>query len=238
MEQDQKKIILYIDWASQPSRSVVAFCKINKIPHELKIIRVGKGQHLTEDYQKISPFVQVPTLQEINEKTGETFTLYESHTILRYLAMTRNCGDHWYPKDVMKHTQINEYLEWHHNNIRQSMSYTIYYTLFYPMIFKKQMNKAIIQELRERMKDDLDFIEKQLIDKQYICGQEITIADIILASELIQSKFINLDLSKYINIQGYIQRLIFEIPEMHDVHKPMLQLAKQSLKKNSEKAKL
>ena len=30
-----KKLTIYIDWASQPSRAVLAFCKINKIPHEV-----------------------------------------------------------------------------------------------------------------------------------------------------------------------------------------------------------
>jgi glutathione S-transferase len=50
-----KKLIVYGDWASQPSRAVVAFCKINKIPYEFKEIRVGLGQHRSDEYEKIAP---------------------------------------------------------------------------------------------------------------------------------------------------------------------------------------
>ena len=38
------KLIIYVDMASQPSRSVLAFCRINQIPHEMKVLRVGKGE--------------------------------------------------------------------------------------------------------------------------------------------------------------------------------------------------
>ncbi len=35
-------IILYIDYLSQPSRAVLAFLKLNKIPFESKEIRIAK----------------------------------------------------------------------------------------------------------------------------------------------------------------------------------------------------
>ena len=40
--EESKKLTLYVDWASQPSRAVVAFCRINKIEHELVVIRISK----------------------------------------------------------------------------------------------------------------------------------------------------------------------------------------------------
>lgn len=36
------QITIYVDWASQPSRAVAAFCKMANIPHQLKLVRVGK----------------------------------------------------------------------------------------------------------------------------------------------------------------------------------------------------
>ncbi len=37
-----KKLAVYIEWNSQPSRAVLAFCKLNKIPIEIKEVRLGK----------------------------------------------------------------------------------------------------------------------------------------------------------------------------------------------------
>ena len=115
---EDKKIILYVDWGSQPSRAVVGFCKINKIPFELLEIRVGRAQHLTQEFAQINPNKQVPAMKEINTKTGEEWNLSESHAILRYLAQTRNVADHWYPKDIIKRCEVDQYLDWHQNYLR------------------------------------------------------------------------------------------------------------------------
>ena len=42
---------IYADYASQPSRAVIAFCKINKIPFTFVETRVGKMEHLSEEYK-------------------------------------------------------------------------------------------------------------------------------------------------------------------------------------------
>ena len=50
--------------------------------------------------------------------TDGTINVYESHTIMRYLHESRECADHWYPKDLKKRAKIDEYLDWHHSNTR------------------------------------------------------------------------------------------------------------------------
>ena len=44
--------------------------------------------------------------------------MHESHTIMRYIHETRGTPDHWYPKDPRKRAKVDEYLDWHHNNLR------------------------------------------------------------------------------------------------------------------------
>jgi glutathione S-transferase len=44
--------------------------------------------------------------------------VYESHTILRYLHTTRCTADHWYPSCLRKRAKVDEYLDWHHTNLR------------------------------------------------------------------------------------------------------------------------
>ena len=38
---ESKKLIVFGDYYSQPSRAVFCFCLMNKIPHELKLISVA-----------------------------------------------------------------------------------------------------------------------------------------------------------------------------------------------------
>ena len=50
-----KKLKVFIDWASQPSRSVVAFCRLAQIEHQLVELRIIKKQHKTAEMLEINP---------------------------------------------------------------------------------------------------------------------------------------------------------------------------------------
>ena len=108
---DHLKLVLYADLVSQPARAVVAFCQKNKINFERKDIGVMRGGARTEDFAKISPTKKIPVMQEIDERTGEIFTLVESHTIMRYLADTRGVPDHWFPRESRDRALVNMYLD-------------------------------------------------------------------------------------------------------------------------------
>ena len=53
----------------------------------------------SKEYAKINPLKQIPAIEEIDVKTGESWSLGESHAIMRYLAATRNVPENFYPKD-------------------------------------------------------------------------------------------------------------------------------------------
>lgn len=55
-------IKLYVDFMSQPSRAVWAFCLIAKIPFELKETKIAKMEMRTEEYKKINPMAKVPAI--------------------------------------------------------------------------------------------------------------------------------------------------------------------------------
>ena len=39
--------------------------------------------------------------------------------MLTYLVDKYHLPDHWYPKDLQKRAKVDEYLHWHHNNLRR-----------------------------------------------------------------------------------------------------------------------
>ena len=58
----ERKLIIYIDWVSQPSRALVSFCRHNNIPSEIREIRIFKMEHMSDEYVKINPKMQVPAI--------------------------------------------------------------------------------------------------------------------------------------------------------------------------------
>ena len=72
----------------------------------------------SEEYLKKFHLPFVPGVEDKDLKTGESICLNESHTILRYLVETRNCADHWYPKDLKTRCKVDQFLDWHQTFLR------------------------------------------------------------------------------------------------------------------------
>ena len=71
---------------------------------------------------EINPTGRIPGIRDV---TG--FTLYESAAILTYLC-TKNKWDDLYPsRDLERRALIDQYLNWHHENIRKvTFGYIVY----------------------------------------------------------------------------------------------------------------
>lgn len=51
---------------------------------------------------------------------------WSSTAILLYLSRKYNTPDHWYPSDIQKRARVDEYLSWHHANIRANAPKTMW----------------------------------------------------------------------------------------------------------------
>ena len=48
---------------------------------------------------------------------------------MRYLVQKYKLSDHWYSSDLQKRAKVDEYLEWHHQNLRKGAAGTIFETV-------------------------------------------------------------------------------------------------------------
>ena len=83
-------------------------------------------------------------------------------------------------------------------------------------------------------KRSLDLIERWLNENKFLCGNEISIADLSAACEIYQTKFIELDLSKWPKTKEWIKRVVEDDPIVFEIHKPMIKLAAVSVKKQKQ----
>ena len=64
---------IFADLMSQPSRALPLFCRAAKIPHELKELRIQKGEFKSPEISKINPLQTVSLKFKIN---NYNLTLY------------------------------------------------------------------------------------------------------------------------------------------------------------------
>ncbi|XP_053862245.1 glutathione S-transferase theta-1-like isoform X1 [Malaclemys terrapin pileata] len=172
---------LYLDLLSQPCRAVYIFAKKNNIPFEFKHVELFKGQHYREEFGKVNILKKVPALKD------GVFTLAESTAILLYLSRKYNTPDHWYPSDTQKRARVDEYLSWHHTNIRGNAGKALWIKVLIPLLTGQTLPPEKLQEVMDELAISLkQFEEKFLQDKPFIVGSEISLADLMAIVELMQ----------------------------------------------------
>ena len=204
---------LYIDFFSQPARALHAFCLFNKIPFKLVPVNIMKGKHRTPEFKKLNPFQKIPVMDD------NGFVLQESHAILRYLNGSRAVADNWYPKDLKKRALVDRYLDWHHSNTRLCARYfaSQFKELFPPGFITFTPESQIIF-----VNAAFKYIESVFLkDTKFLAGDEISIADLSAACEIMQLKCTPFDFGKFPKLEEWLNRCM-EYPEMKEAHKVFL----------------
>uniref|UniRef100_A0A8C5S5T7 Glutathione transferase n=1 Tax=Laticauda laticaudata TaxID=8630 RepID=A0A8C5S5T7_LATLA len=174
---------LYLDLLSQPCRAVYIFAKKNNIPFMMKPVEMLKGQHFTEEFNKVNILRKVPVL-----KDGD-FILEESTAILLYLTRKYNTPSYWYPPDMKKRARVDEYLAWQISTIRAGTSKILWLKVrpLPPLLTGHQVSPEKLYEAMEELNLAIQKLEdKFLQEKPFLIGPEISLADLVAIVELMQ----------------------------------------------------
>lgn len=207
------KITLYGDYFCAPTRAVFNFLDINKIPYTLKETLLAKGDHKKEEFLKINPYGYIPAITV--EEENDTFHLYESVTILRYLSQRFNTPSHYYPLDDLKRQAIiNLYNDRMPSNITNIIYGTIFPRLqdFYLKLTGVKI--PVSEDKSDKIPALLTTINDSLKERDYIIDDKITISDLVLSNILLSYiVFLDESFKDYPNLDKYLQRVL-SIPEI------------------------
>eukprot|EP00252_Welwitschia_mirabilis_P018013 TRINITY_DN40163_c0_g1_i1.p1 TRINITY_DN40163_c0_g1~~TRINITY_DN40163_c0_g1_i1.p1 ORF type:complete len:298 (-),score=33.67 TRINITY_DN40163_c0_g1_i1:98-991(-) len=220
-KQRMAKLRLYVDRMSQPSRAVLIFCLINKIDFEEKLINLAKLENKTPEFKAINPLCYVPTIDDGG------FKLYESHTILRYLACAYpRIADHWYPADLSSRARIDSILDWHHSNLRRGSADLIFNRVLAPT-FGKQSDLTAASKAEQLLKESLLKLENVWLPTKgsFLTGSyQPSIADLSLTCELMQlqllpEEYVKRLLGPYERVRKWLEKVKdVTSPHFEDVH--------------------
>lgn len=230
-------LIVYGDYHSQPSRAVFAFCKLAGIPHKVQEVAVMQGEHFSAEFKKINPRSQVPAISD------NGFVLAESHAIMKYICATRKVDDHWYPADPRERARVEEYLNWHHTNIRLGAGSYFFRKYVMPVIHRNSTYaQSTAQECWDILVKSSKFIEENYLaqDSKFLFGDRPTIADLSLGCELATMRALEFDYREIgcPKVEAYLTRFL-AIPEIKEISETALENLKVWRKTiDSKRAKL
>ncbi len=194
---------LYMHPVSTTSRPVIQLITDYKLPVEMQVVDLFTGEHMREPFTKLNPNMMIPVLED-----GD-FRLTESSAILKYLA--EKAGLPAYPKDLKRRARVNEVMDWFNSNFYRDYGYG----LIYPQIFpshkrpSEEAHAATIAWGKEKTKGWLKILNDHIIGpkRDYLCGDEITIADYFGAAIIQVGEVIRCDFSAYPNVRRWLNKM-------------------------------
>jgi glutathione S-transferase len=194
---------LYMHPISTTSRPVRMFIADNSIPVEEITIDLFTGEQYQPAYVEINPNSMVPMIED-----GD-LRLTESSAILKYLA--DKIGSSAYPKDLKERARVNEVMDWLNSNFYRDWGYNLCYPQLFPHLKRRsdEAQAATIEFGQQTAKKWLQILNDYWIgpNRQYLCGNQITIADYFGAALVSLGDVIRCDLSTYPNVQRWLDNV-------------------------------
>ncbi len=194
---------LYMHPVSNTSRPVRLFIAENKLPVEEQVVDLFTGEHYKEPYVTMNPNHMVPMLED-----GD-FRLTESSAILKYLASKFELPS--YPRDLKKRARVDEMMDWFNTQFYRDYGYGLAYPQMYPHHKRPtdEVHEGTIAWGQKMAQEWFKLLDTHWLGakKQYLCNDEISIADYFGACLVTLGEVIRCDFSQYPNVHRWIDNL-------------------------------
>ncbi len=149
------------------------------------------GDRLQPDYLQINPFHHVPVIVD------DGFRMVESIAILEYLE-TKYPTPALLPKDTQALATVR---------MLQMVSTNEFVPKVLPLILENQDSQKFI-EAKQHVEKLLEFFADNLKDNSYFGGDNLSLADIIVGTDISFLPLLGIDFSSYPNLNNWFQHLM------------------------------
>lgn len=167
----------------------------NEAGIDLKLVKVDGKSKKTEtdqDFLAVNPHGYVPTLEL---EDGQTLT--EAQLVVQYLADQKPDSGLMPAAGEMARYKAQQWLAFTSSELHKSFG----------AFFKPGSTDDAKAAAKEHLNKRFSYVDSQLAGKSYLTGETFTAADAYLWTILSWTKFADIDLSGFANIQNYIGRI-------------------------------
>jgi len=166
------------------------------LEHERIDAGMQHGVVNTPEYRKMNPTGLVPTIDD------DGFTLWESHTIVRYLCAKHAAGTLW-PTDLKARADAERWMDWAFTF--QGAMRNVFWGLIRTPPEKRDANA--IEEGKKKTLALLPILEQTLAHQPYVAGRELTMGDIPIGCEVQRYMRVPIERPPFPAVQAWFERL-------------------------------
>lgn len=149
-------------------------------------------------YRVKNPNGRLPTLEE-----EDGFTLWESGAVVRYLCSKYSDGD-MYPSDLRERADADKWMDWSSLNLAQFNS--VFLDNYFRLPEAERSMDAIAAAV-EATTPLYDILDRHLADRDYLCGDRLTMADIPAGSLTYRWMHWAPDRPSHPNVEAWYERM-------------------------------
>ena len=198
---------VYLDPCTVNSRKALAGLDLLGTPYHLNHIDYFTGQHKSPEYLKINPHGTVPSAID-----GDVH-ITESNALLQHAAdhTSSNCPPTAYPKDLKKRAKINCWLLWETSTWFPSCYVFLVEYVVKPLL-KAEPDESVIEKETPKWNNLAGILDAQLAKTKWLCGDEVTIADIAVAAPMHLYEAQRLPLKGFPHLKRWLTEEVEKLP--------------------------
>ena len=143
------------------------------LPYLVHLINIGAGDQHTDDFKALSPNGKMPAIVDPDGPDGTPISIFESGAILQYLA--RKTGQ-LYGQTERDRITVDQWLMWQMGSAPYLGGGFGHFYAYAPFAQEYPINRFAMEVKRQ-----LDVLDRHLAGRDWMVGNEITIADIAIA---------------------------------------------------------
>ena len=159
-------------WATPNGHKVHIMLEECGLPYRVHPINIGAGDQFTPEFLRISPNNKIPAIVDSGGPDGQPISLFESGTILLYLASKTG---KFLPGTDRQKFEVLQWLMFQMGGVGPMLGQAHHFRIYAP----EKIDYAVKRYTNEA-KRLYGVMDKQLATHRYIAGDEYSIADIAI----------------------------------------------------------
>jgi glutathione S-transferase len=195
---------LYYDPITTNCRKVAAGFSLMNVPFEEARVDYLGGGHKAKEYLDINPNGSLPTIVD------DGFILWESNAILQYVA-DKHGAVAYYPKELKLRADINRWHLWESAHWFPSCYVYLIENLVKPFM-KIESDQSAVEKEAPNWHKLAGILEQRLQNQRWLCGENVTLADISVAAPIHLHPYQKLPLGKYPSLRRWMVEEVEQLP--------------------------
>ena len=170
------------------------------VPYEVHTVNIGKGEQFAPEFLKISPNNRMPAIIDPDGPGGKPISIFESGAILQYLG-----GKYgkFYPADERVRVEVDQWLFWQVGGLGPMAGQAHHFRQYAPEKIEYGINRYTNEVNRL-----YGVMNKRLADRDYLAGDDYSIADIACVGWVVPHKNQGQDLDDFPNLKRWFEMIM------------------------------